>query len=672
MERLGIATVQDLLFHLPIRYEDRTRIAPIGTLRPGDSAAIHGLVELAQVKMGRRRSLLLHLSDGTGTLLLRFFHFNLAQQQSLSRGTPLRCFGEVRLGPHGLEMVHPEYRVMRGDKGLEVEETFTPVYPTTAGLHKTLLRRLCAQALAILQRNGSRLTEGLPTEVLAKHHFPTLVEALTFIHRPPPDAPLAQLEQGTHPSQRRLAFEELLAHHISLRNLRTNLLTQTAPSLCPSGKLRATFLRTLPFSLTNAQQRTTQEILTDLAKPTPMLRLLQGDVGSGKTVVSALAALTAIECGFQVALMAPTDLLSDQHWRTFQRWFEPLRVPAIRLSGKLAQTERKAVLAEIANGHTLLAIGTHALFQEDVLFPRLGLVIIDEQHRFGVHQRLALRDKGLPNSLVPHQLVMTATPIPRTLAMTAYADLDISSIDELPPNRRKVNTAVIPEGRRKEIIKRIASVCENSRQVYWVCPLIEESEVLEGQAAISTAEKLAKELSGLKIGLIHGRMKSEDKDRVMADFASGAINLLVATTVVEVGVDVPNASLMIIENAERLGLAQVHQLRGRVGRGTTQSDCLLLYRPPLTELAKARLRVLRQTTNGFEIAEKDLELRGPGELLGTRQAGPFRLRVADLGRDRDLLPAVQKTARTITECYPDCLTPLFHRWLGDAVHYGRV
>jgi ATP-dependent DNA helicase RecG len=670
LKRLGIDTVQDLLFHLPSRYEDRTRIAPIGTLRPGDVAAVHGSVDMVETKSGRRRSLLLRLSDGTGTLWVRFFHFTLAQQQALTRGVRLRCFGEARSGLHGLEMVHPEYQVMHCDEELRVEESLTPVYPTTAELRQTTLRRLNELAFEILRREG--FEETLPPDTLAKYHFPPLAEALDYIHHPPPDAPLSLLEQGAHLSQRRLAFEELLSHHLSLQRLRATLLTHEAPRLRPPGKLGEAFLRALPFPLTAAQQRVIREIRADLTRTTPMLRLLQGDVGSGKTVVSALAALQAIESGYQAALMGPTELLADQHCRTFQQWFGPLSVPIVWISGKQNKASRRAALAEIAQGHPVLVVGTHALFQEEVVFPRLGLAIIDEQHRFGVHQRLALRDKGLDMGLTPHQLVMTATPIPRTLAMTAYADLDTSNIDELPPHRKPVNTVVIPDLRRDEIIERIAFACQAGRQVYWVCPLIEESDVLAGQAATKTAEELARNLPELRIGLIHGRLKGEEKERVMANFINGSIHLLVATTVIEVGVDVPNASLMIIENAERLGLAQLHQLRGRVGRGPTQSDCILLYRPPLTELAKARLQTLRQTTDGFQIAEKDLELRGPGELLGTRQAGLFRLRVADLARDRDLLPAVGEAAAILMKRYPDRIDRLIHRWLGDAVNYGRI
>jgi ATP-dependent DNA helicase RecG len=672
LARLGLRSVQDVLFHLPLRYQDRTRITPIGLLRPGDQAVIEGVIELTQIQYAKRRMLLSRVSDGSGSLTLRFFHFNAAQQAALARGARVRCFGEVRAGKCGLEMIHPEYRLINHNAVSPVEERLTPIYPATEGVHQQTLRPLTQQALRLLQNHPETLHEWLPESLLRELQLPKLADALLYVHYPPPDAPVALLEQGEHPAQRRLAFEELLAHHLSLRELRGRVQRHPAPLLDAPGKLMAALLGHLPFHLTPAQQRVIGEIRHDLARAVPMLRLVQGDVGCGKTLVAACAALHAIEAGYQAALMAPTELLAEQHLQNFTRWFAPLDVDVAALTGKLKKGARIEMAARIQNGDAALVIGTHALFQEDVQFHKLGLVIIDEQHRFGVHQRLALRSKGFNNGRYPHQLIMTATPIPRTLAMVAYADLDSSVIDQLPPGRTRVETSVISDARRAQVVERVHQACRAGRQAYWVCTLIEESEMLQCQAAQDTAAQLAAALPDLRIGLVHGRLKAQEKDAVMRRFKQGEIDLLVATTVIEVGVDVPNASLMIIENAERLGLAQLHQLRGRVGRGTAQSHCALLYHAPLSHYAGTRLATLRDTSDGFEIARKDLELRGPGEVLGTRQAGLLQLHIADLARDQHLLPQIEHTAALLLNTYPAHVQPLIRRWLGESVQYGEV
>ena len=672
LARLGLHTLTDLLFHLPLRYEDRTRLTPIGALRPGDQAMIEGMVELAETVIRRRRMLLVRVSDGSGALMLRFFHFNASQAETLARGTRLRCYGEARPGAIGLEMVHPEYRVLKDNGAVPAETALTPVYPATEGVGQTKLRALADQALQWLDRDPLLLPDLLTEEILQHANMPGLNAALRYVHRPPTDAPVAALMDGSHPAQQRLAFEELLAHHLSLRQLRHQADQSSAPVIGGDKALAEKFLAALPFRLTGAQQRVTAEIFADLARPHPMMRLVQGDVGCGKTVVAALAALRCIDAGWQVALMAPTELLAEQHYRNFHAWFAPLGLEPAWLSGRLTSAQRNAVLGKLRDARTSLAIGTHALFQEDVRFAKLALVIIDEQHRFGVHQRLALRAKGTRGNTHPHQLIMTATPIPRTLAMTAYADLDVSAIDELPPGRTPVKTVALSDTRRAEVVARVRRACREGRQVYWVCPLIEESEVLQCQAAEDTAAALAAALPELNVGLVHGRMPARLKERAMAHFQAGEIQLLVATTVIEVGVDVANASLMIIENAERLGLAQLHQLRGRVGRGALESSCVMLYHAPLSAAARARLEVMRATNDGFEIARRDLELRGPGELLGTRQAGELRLRIADLTRDARLIPQVQKAANMLLERYPERVTTLVARWLGNNGRYGEV
>ncbi|WP_428035437.1 ATP-dependent DNA helicase RecG [Amphritea sp.] len=667
--KLEIYTLQDLLFHLPLRYQDRTRIMPIGGLRPGDEGVIEGEVKGADIAMGRRRSLVCRLQDGTGTITLRFFHFSAAQKNNLKPGTRIRCFGEVRTGASGLEIYHPEYRRVDDTVITPVEESLTPIYPTTDGLNQARLRTLTDGALAYLE-NGS-LTELIPENLRQQWRLPPLNDAVHYLHRPPVDANQEQLLDGYHPAQRRLAFEELLAHHLSLLKLRQRARQSGAPQLATTTHYREQFLQQLPFPLTGAQQRVSQEIATDLCQPFPMLRLVQGDVGSGKTVVAALAALQAVEGGFQAAVMAPTEILAEQHFINFSNWLEPLGLQVAWLAGKLKGKKRQAQLDVIGDGSAQVVVGTHALFQDGVNFANLGLVVVDEQHRFGVHQRLALREKGRTDHRAPHQLIMTATPIPRTLTMSAYADLDCSIIDELPPGRTPVNTVVISDQRRPEVVQRVRDACGQGRQVYWVCTLIEESEALQCQAAEVTAEELREALPELRIGLIHGRMKAAEKADIMARYKAAELDLLVATTVIEVGVDVPNASVMIIENPERLGLAQLHQLRGRVGRGSVESFCLLMYHAPLSQQGRERLAVMRETTDGFRIAEKDLELRGPGEVLGTRQTGMMSFKVADLQRDADLLTRVKQIASQIATD-PQLSDAIIQRWLGRDEQYASV
>ncbi len=668
LERLGLATVQDLLFHLPLRYEDRTQVWPIGDLPPGLHGAVEGEIQDTQLVMGRRRMLVCRISDGTGTLTLRFFNFTAAQKNSLSPGRLMRCFGEVRPGKYGLEMAHPEYKLLGEEQAGQTEEALTPVYPTTEGLRQLTLRSLTDQALAQLDLYG--VEELLPAGLYPQQI--DLAAALKLLHRPPPSVALALLESGQHPAQQRLVLEELLAHNLSVLKVRAQAQTQLARALKPAPALVEQLLDALPFTPTGAQNRVVAEIGKDLQQSHPMMRLVQGDVGSGKTLVAALAALQAIGNGSQVGLMAPTELLAEQHAINFAKWLEPLGIGVGWLAGKQKGKAREEALAAIADGSVKMVVGTHAIFQEQVVFQRLALVIIDEQHRFGVHQRLALREKGEREGVHPHQLIMTATPIPRTLAMTAYADLDTSIIDELPPGRTPITTVALPDSRRQDVIERVRLACEEGKQAYWVCTLIEESEVLECQAAEDTAAELQNRLPGLHIGLVHGRMRPVEKQRVMEEFKAGILQLLVATTVIEVGVDVPNASLMIIENPERLGLAQLHQLRGRVGRGSVASHCVLLYHAPLSKTAQSRLGVLRETNDGFLIAQRDLELRGPGELLGTRQTGLADLKIADLVRDQPLIPQVQKMARFLMDRHPDHVEPLIRRWLGLRDHYSNA
>ncbi len=638
---------------------------------PGQEYLVQGEIELTQIKFGRRRSLLCQISDGTGSLILRFFYFNKSQQDRLKRGDSLRCYGQVRNAGRHFEIIHPEYQLVNVDDALPVDETLTPVYPTTEGLYQIRLRKIIDQALDLFDKQKQGI-ELLPKSIRQKYELPRLDSALKYVHRPPPDASIKELKSGTHPAQQRLAFEELLSQYLCLQQLRNTIRQQKAHPFNTNETLANTFLESLPFSLTAAQHRVINEIKYDLAKTIPMLRLLQGDVGSGKTIVAAFSAINAIAAGFQVALMAPTELLAEQHFENFRLWFNTLGMPLVKLTGKLKKSDHQTIVNEIAETTPLLIIGTHALFQKDIVFGKLGLVIIDEQHRFGVDQRLSLLDKGNNTDRCPHQLVMTATPIPRTLTMSAYSDLDISVIDELPPDRKPVTTVVLSNEKRDDVIHRIQAAGNEGRQIYWVCALIEESEVLQCETAVDTQNYLQDTMPDIKVGLIHGRMKNIEKETIMQSFKQADIDLLVATTVIEVGVDVANASLMIIENAERMGLAQLHQLRGRVGRGTKQSDCVLLYQAPLSDMAKKRLEVMRSTNDGFKIAEADLKLRGPGELLGTRQAGITDLSVADLVRDANLLPDVRLAAKELHEQHQDKIDSLIRRWQGQQIHYGQV
>jgi ATP-dependent DNA helicase RecG len=678
LARLGLERVQDLWFHLPLRYEDKTRVTAMADLRAGERAQVEGVVEAVERGFRYRPQLKVAIGDDSGhTLLLRFFHFNRAQAEQMVPGTRLLCYGEIRHGAHALEMVHPQYRRLDGNDAVAVDDVLSPIYPTTEGLGQKRLAGVIGKALALLPP-ASQL-ELIPPALCAEHGLTSLREALLYVHRPPPDAPLAQLMLGRHPAQQRLAFEELLTQHLSLRRMREAVRLRHAPALVVDRSLQRRFLATLAFKLTRAQQRVSAEVAQDLAQTRPMLRLVQGDVGSGKTVVAALAALAAVASGHQVALMAPTELLAEQHLHNFRHWLQPLGIEVEWLAGKVSGKARRQVLERVAQGAPVL-VGTHALMQEGVNFARLGLVIVDEQHRFGVQQRLALRDKGMTDEAaatggteqVPHQLVLTATPIPRTLAMSAYADLDVSSIDELPPGRTPVQTIAISNARRFDVIERIQAACAEGRQVYWVCTLIEESEQLRAQAAEVAYAELSAAIGETRVGLIHGRMKPKEKQQVMDAFKAGRLTVLVATTVIEVGVDVPNASVMVIENSERLGLAQLHQLRGRVGRGAVASNCVLLYQPPLGQLARERLQVMRDSNDGFRIAEKDLELRGPGEVLGTRQTGQLTFRIADLARDAHLLPAVQQVGQSMLADHPDQARQLIERWIGGAARYAHA
>ena len=673
LQKLGLEKVRDLLFHLPLRYQDRTQVHPIGTIRHGQEVMVQGVVEHSEIVFRGRRMMICTISDNTGMLTLRFFHFSNAQQQALKRGTKVSCFGEVRIGNTTREMVHPEYKILNENNTIEpLADTLTPIYPATKGLQQRSLLRLAHQALSYLPE----LTDLIPAEVARQYHLSDLKHALQALHQPTQGVSVAQLLARNHPAQQRLIFEELLAHQLSLRKLREQQKKSSGIPLSSDDNYFQQLKDNLPFALTNAQNHVIDEINQDLSNTWPMSRLVQGDVGSGKTLVAAAAALTAIEAGYQVALMAPTEILSEQHYKSFSDWFSPLGLKVILISGKQRIAEKREALENAASGDSQLVIGTHALFQNDVTFNRLGLIIVDEQHRFGVHQRLSLREKGRSADAqtisYPHQLVMTATPIPRTLAMTTYADMDYSVIDELPPGRTPVNTVVISNSRRNEIIDRIHAVCADGAQVYWVCTLIEESEALQCQNAEETWSLLNDALPDLNIGLIHGRMKSDEKESIMADFKAAKVNLLVATTVIEVGVDVPNASLMIIENAERLGLAQLHQLRGRVGRGTKASSCVLMYQTPLSQNARKRLEALRNSNDGFEIAKIDLEIRGPGEVFGTRQTGELQFKIANLLEDQFLLPKVQEAARLMNDKYPHNIDPLIERWIKHAEDYAAV
>ncbi|MCL1078818.1 ATP-dependent DNA helicase RecG [Parashewanella spongiae] len=669
LEKLSIRTVQDLLFHLPMRYEDRTQIFPIDSISAGEHCTIVGEITSSQILHGRKRMLTCNVRDDSGSITLRFFNFSAAQHNSMQTGKRIRAFGEIRLGKYQAEIVHPDYKILDDEQTVVLENTLTPIYPSTEGLKQPSWMRLTEQALELLQSGG--LTELLPESL--RPNQVSLADAIRTLHRPDNQVPLTLLETGTHPAQQRLAQEELLAHNLSMLKLRQRSNQDPAISMASTGQLIASFLKQLPFEPTGAQTRVTAEIAADLTKNAPMMRLVQGDVGSGKTLVAALAALQVIENGYQVALMAPTELLAEQHAINFTEWFEPLGLKVGWLAGKLKGKARQQSLEDIVSGAAHIIVGTHAVFQEQVKYKKLALTIIDEQHRFGVHQRLGLREKGISQGYYPHQLIMTATPIPRTLSMTAYADLDTSIIDELPPGRTPVTTVAVSDQRRGDVIERVRiAATEGKRQAYWVCTLIDESEVLECQAAEDTAEELKSLLPALTIGLVHGRLKSAEKQQIMEQFSQGKIDLLVATTVIEVGVNVPNASLMIIDNPERLGLAQLHQLRGRVGRGATVSHCVMLYKSPLSYTAKQRLGVLRQSNDGFVIAQKDLEIRGPGEVLGTKQTGLADMKVADLSRDQALIPQVQMLAQHILEQVPENVDSIIQRWLGDKDKYVQA
>ncbi len=669
LAKLHITTVQDLLFHLPMRYEDRTRIYPIAELQAHYQVSVEARIETANITQGKRRMLNVMINDGSGRLTLRFFTFSAAQKNNLQPGCLIRCFGEIRRGRNGFEMVHPDYKVIDENKHNHVEESLTPVYPTTEGLKQITLRNLSQQAVELLTRHD--IEELLPPQFQPQGQ--SLKEALLTLHRPSPDVSTLLLEQGNHPAQQRLAFEELLAQNLSLLKLRQKGQAHKAVALAPNNPLEAQLLGALPFKPTNAQNRVVAEIKQDLQQHFPMMRLVQGDVGSGKTLVAALSALVAISKGYQVALMAPTEILAEQHANAFKSWFEPLGIDVAWLAGKTKGKDRAVALEQIASGAAQMVVGTHALFQDQVQFNNLALIIIDEQHRFGVHQRLELREKGRFNDCYPHQLVMTATPIPRTLAMTAYADLETSVIDELPPGRTPITTVAIPDTRRQDIIKRVEqSVTQDGRQVYWVCTLIDESEVLQCQAAEDTAKELAAALPNISVELVHGRMKPAEKQFIMSEFKAGKIDVLVATTVIEVGVDVPNASLIIIENPERLGLAQLHQLRGRVGRGAIASHCVLLYHPPLSDTAQKRLGVLRDSNDGFVIAQRDLEIRGPGEVLGTKQTGLAEFKIADLIRDKALVQQARPIAKQLLLQHQEQVDAIIARWLPEREQFAKA
>ncbi len=668
MRKLGLLRDIDLALHLPLRYEDETRIAPIASLRDFSIAQVQGVVQECRVETRSRRQLVVRLADASGELLLRLLHFYPSNQKTLAVGQRVRARSEVRSGFFGREMVHPEFRAVSTDTPLP--QALTPVYPSSAQLPQAYLRKAVASALA-----RAPLAELLPPDALppGPPALPALREALHFLHHPSPSVPLATLEDRSHPAWQRLKFEELLAQQLSQAQAQATRATLAAPALLASpGGLAARLLAALPFALTAAQQRVVAEIGADIARPHPMNRLLQGDVGSGKTVVAALAAAVAMAAGWQCALMAPTEILAEQHFRKLVGWLEPLGVTVAWLTGSRKGRARKAMVEQVASGQAMLVVGTHAVIQHDVVFARLGLAIVDEQHRFGVAQRLALREKLDQQALEPHLLMMSATPIPRTLAMSYFADLDVSTIDELPPGRTPIVTKVFADGRREAVIARIRDEVGQGRQVYWVCPLVEESEHLDLQNATATHAELSTVLPDTKVGLLHGRMAAAEKADVMALFTSGDIKLLVATTVIEVGVDVPNASLMVIEHAERFGLAQLHQLRGRVGRGAVASVCVLLYTAPLSATGKARLKAMAETTDGFEIARRDLDIRGPGEFMGARQSGDALLRFADLAQDGALLQHARAVAPRLLREHPDAARAHVARWLASRADYLKA
>lgn len=671
LAKLQIHSIQDLLFHLPIRYQDRTHITALRDIKPKEYCVIEGIITNTKMNWQRKPTLSCEISDGTGKIHCRFFHFNAQQQQNMQSGFRMRCFGEIRYYRGEYTIIHPEYQIFQADKTIAVEEHLTPIYSTTEGLGQKTIRQLIGQALTLLKQEHV-LQELLPPEIHQSHQLCDLKQAILFVHEPPPDTAVDLLLEGIHPMQQRLAFEELIAHRAALRRIRHKVQQHQAPVIENKNNLTKTLIEKLPFALTNAQSNVVAEINVDLNKPRPMMRLIQGDVGSGKTIVALLAILNAVDNGYQAAMMAPTEILAEQHYLNFKKLLEGFDIHIAWLSGKLKARDRNYGLSAISGGQAKIIVGTHALFQKEVQFKNLGLIVIDEQHRFGVDQRMTLRDKGEQGMCYPHQLVMTATPIPRTLAMTAFAEMDFSVIDELPPGRTPVTTVALPNSRRNEIIDRVKQQCLQGHQTYWVCTLIEESEVLQCQAAEDTAADIQQAIPELTVGLIHGRQGGETKEATMAAFKKNEINLLVATTVIEVGVDVPNASLMIIENPERLGLSQLHQLRGRVGRGHKQSHCVLLYQPNLSEHAKSRLAIMRETSDGFLIAQRDLELRGPGEVLGTRQTGALRFKVADIMRDKLILSDVKHVCEILEQNYPEVIPSIINRWFGENEQYGRV
>jgi len=674
LAKLGIHHRADLLLHLPLRYEDETHLAPIATVQAGETVQVQGIITHSEVAFRPRRTLVCRLQDNGGELYLRFLNFYPSQQKQLAVGKQIRAVGEARMGYYGMEMVHPKCRAVDDDTPLQ--QSLTPVYPTTAGLAQPILRKLIVNALETLP-----LPDTLPDALLKKLELAGFADSIRLLHCPSPEISANSLEERSHAAWRRIKFDELLAQQLSMRVHHRERGKRIAPGLAAHGKLTARLTKALPFALTKAQQRTFAEISLDLAQPHPMQRLLLGDVGSGKTIVAAMAALQAIENGYQVALMAPTEILAEQHYLKLRDWLEPLGIKPVWLSGSLKKKDKQLAAELIASGETLLAIGTHALFQQQVSFYRLGLAIVDEQHKFGVQQRLSLRNKGKvenndarmnSNSHEPHQLMMSATPIPRTLAMSYYADLDVSVIDELPPGRTPVITKLVSDARRDEVFERVRSACMAGQQAYWVCPLIDESETLQLQTALETYQLLSETFPELRVGLVHGKLDNAEKARVMAAFKAGELQLLVATTVIEVGVDVPNASLMVIDHAERMGLAQLHQLRGRVGRGAAQSLCILLYQQPLSELARARLKIIYESTDGFAIAQHDLQLRGPGELLGARQSGVAMLRFADISEDEGLLEQARQVADELLRDFPGAARAHLQRWMANKHDYLHV
>ncbi|MDR7335355.1 ATP-dependent DNA helicase RecG [Roseateles asaccharophilus] len=665
MEKLGLVRDIDLALHLPLRYEDETRITPIAALQDNVPAQVEGVVVDCQVELRSRRQLLVRVKDESGSLLLRFLHFYPSQQKQMSAATRLRVRGEARIGFFGREMVHPVVKVV--DEDTPLAQSLTPVYPASAQLPQAYLRKAVASGLA-----RADLREILPAGVVPQG-LPSLKEALTYLHHPPPSASQEALHEHHHPAWHRLKFEELLAQQLSQLQAQRERALLVAPALrARPGGLHQKLLEVLPFQLTAAQQRVSEEIAQDLARPQPTHRLLQGDVGSGKTVVAALAAAIAIDAGWQCALMAPTEILAEQHFRKLIAWLEPLGLKVAWITGSVKGKARQKMVDAAASGEAQLIVGTHAVIEDKVRFAKLGLAVIDEQHRFGVAQRLALRNKLKAMDLEPHLLMMSATPIPRTLAMTYFADLDVSTIDELPPGRSPIVTKVFTDAKRHDVVDKIRGAVADGAQVYWVCPLVEESETVDLRNATETHAELSEALAGTSVGLLHGRMSPGDKAAVMAEFSSGRMSVLVATTVIEVGVDVPNASLMVIEHAERFGLAQLHQLRGRVGRGSVASVCVLIYSPPLSDTGKSRLKAMVETTDGFEIARRDLDIRGPGEFMGSRQSGAELLRFADLQEDAPLLVAARALAPRLLDEHPEAARRQVARWLGTKAEFLKA